>query len=79
MARILSKKDQEILKKCAPECEDLLCSDSKVPYRSVLPPVANHYAVDADDFRERITRLTADELEYLTTLITATGDSHWHD
>ncbi len=75
MARILSEKDQEILKKCAPECEDLLCSGSGVTYRSVLPPVANHYATDADDFRERISRLTADELEYLATLITSGEES----
>ncbi|GAB7016860.1 hypothetical protein [Methanogenium cariaci] len=75
MARILSKKDQDILKKCAPECENMICSGSNVPYRSVLPPVANHYAANADDFRERITHLTADELEYLTTLITTGEES----
>ncbi|MDE4908609.1 hypothetical protein L0665_08325 [Methanogenium marinum] len=75
MARILSEKDQKILKKCAPECDDLLCSGSGVTYRSVLPPVANHYATNADDFRERINRLTADELEYLTTLITTGEES----
>lgn len=69
MARILSEKDREILNKCAPECADLFCSEAGTPYRSVLPPVANHYAVNADDFRERISRLAPDELEYLTTLI----------
>lgn len=69
MARILSEKDQEILKKCAPECADLFCSDAGAPYRSVLPPLANHYAASADDFRNRISRLTPDELEYLVTCI----------
>lgn len=75
MARILTEKDQDILKKCAPECEILLCSGSGVTYRSILPPVANHYAADADDFRERISRLTPDELEYLTTLILSGEES----
>ena len=75
MARILAEKDWEILKKCAPECEELLCSESGGVYRSVLPPVANHYATDAEDFRERISRLTADELEYLAALITTGEES----
>ena len=75
MARNLSDKDQDILKKCAPECEELFCSGSGAPYRSVLPPVANHYAADADDFRERISRLTKDELEYLTGLILSGEES----
>ena len=75
MARILSEKDQMILKKCAPECEDLLCSGSGVAYRSILPPVANHYAKDADEFRERISHLTTDEFAYLTSLITTGEES----
>jgi len=75
MARVLSEKDQGILKKCAPECEELLCSESGVTYHSVLPPVANHYATNADDFRERISRLTADELAYLASLITTGEES----
>lgn len=69
MPRDLSEKDREILKKCAPECDELLCSEAGMIYRSVLPPVANHYAADADDFRERLSRLTPDELEHLATLI----------
>ncbi|WAI00256.1 hypothetical protein [Methanogenium organophilum] len=75
MARKLSEKDQEILKKCAPECVELFCSESGAPYRSVLPPLANHYATDADDFRERISRLTPDELKYLTGLILSGEES----
>lgn len=75
MARNLSEKDQEILKKCAPECIGLFCSGSGGPYRSVLPPLANHYAADADDFRTRISRLTTNELEYLTALILSGEES----
>ncbi|WFN34313.1 hypothetical protein L1S32_10790 [Methanogenium sp. S4BF] len=75
MARELSQRDQEILKKCAPECGDLLCSESGVTYRSVLPPVANHYATDADDFRQRLSRLTPDELEHLAALIISGEES----
>lgn len=50
MARILSETDIGVLKTLAPECEGYLCSGSGVNYRSILPPVANHFSKDADDF-----------------------------
>ncbi len=69
MARILSEKDIDLLKKLAPECEDLLCSGSGVPYRSILPPLANHYSEDAIDFHRRISGIPPVDLEYLISLI----------
>ena len=69
MARILSEKDIGLLTKLAPECEDLLCSGSGVPYRSILPPLANHYSEDAIDFHRRVSGISPEDLEYLIALI----------
>ena len=69
MARTLTDKDIEILKKLAPECGDLTCSGSGVHYQSILPPVANHYAQDEEDFEERLNRLDLQELKYLSKVI----------
>ena len=69
MPRELSERDREILKKLAPECGDEICSGSGHAFLSILPPVANHFAADADDFSERIGRLTDDDLGYLVGLI----------
>ncbi|MDD1720108.1 MAG: hypothetical protein LUQ25_08625 [Methanoregulaceae archaeon] len=75
MSRELSDKDIRILRKLAPECEDMICSGSGVEFRSILPPVANHYSIDESDFRERIERLTPEELEYLVGQIREGGES----
>lgn len=69
MARILTKEDIEILKKLAPECEDTICTGSGSNYRSILPPVSNHYSVDEDDFENRLNRLDPQELNYLSEVI----------
>ncbi|MDK2826682.1 hypothetical protein SAMN04488589_2287 [Methanolobus vulcani] len=69
MARELSPRDIAVLKKVAPECEGLECAGSKAPYRSILPPLSNHYAKNEEDFRSRISALDADDLEYLLSLI----------
>ncbi|MDV2482163.1 hypothetical protein F8E02_09165 [Methanoculleus sp. Wushi-C6] len=69
MARILSERDVTILKRSAPECLGLVCAGSGGPYRSILPPLANHYATDAEDFRKRLERLNDDDLRYLVGLI----------
>lgn len=75
MARILSETDIGILKTVAPECEGLLCSGSGMTYRSILPPLANHYSKDADDFRRRINLLSKFDLEYLVRLIISGDES----
>jgi hypothetical protein len=75
MARILSETDIGILKTVAPECEGYLCSGSGMTYRSILPPLANHYAKDADDFRKRINLLSRYDLEYLVRLILSGEES----
>jgi len=54
MPRILSEKDLAMLRKLAPECGDLVCIGSGVPFRSLLPPVANHFAAGPADFDDRL-------------------------
>lgn len=75
MARILSETDLGILKTVAPECEGYLCSGSGVNYRSILPPLANHYSKDAEDFLRRIKLLSMSDLEYLVRLILSGEES----
>lgn len=69
MARDLTLRDIGLLRKLAPECSALVCSGSGTDYRSILPPVANHYARDAEDFHERLERLSPEETEYLISLV----------
>ena len=69
MARELSPRDIAVLKKVAPECEGLECAGSKAPYKSILPPLSNHYAKNEEDFKNRISALDVDDLEYLLSLI----------
>ena len=69
MPRELSAKDMHLLKVLAPECEGTTCGSSGIMYRSVLPPVAQHFATDEDDFRARIARLDNSDFEYLVGCI----------
>jgi hypothetical protein len=75
MPRELSGRDQEILKKLAPECSDEICAGSGHAFRSILPPVANHFTTGEADFGERIGRLSDDDLRYLVDLIRDGGES----
>ncbi|HWQ19548.1 MAG TPA: hypothetical protein VN455_07190 [Methanotrichaceae archaeon] len=63
--RKLNEKDLEILRKLAPEIEEKLKSGRKLEYRSILPPVSMHFAQDEEDFKDRLERLSPDELAYL--------------
>ena len=75
MARILSEKDIAILKTVASECEGYLCSGSGMTYRSILPPLANHYSKNSADFLGRIKLLSKSDLEYLVGLIISDEES----
>ena len=74
MPRELSARDQEILKKLAPECSDEICAGSGHAFRSILPPVANHFAMGEADFADRIGRLSDDDLRYLVDLVRDGGE-----
>lgn len=69
MPRELTGKDIEILKKLAPECGDVTCSGSGHMFHSILPPVSNHFSEDTEDFIGRISRLSDEELTYITDMI----------
>lgn len=69
MARKLTLDDLQILKKLAPELMDTSCTQSGHEFRSVLPPVSQHFSTSPDDFRERLVNLSDDELDYIVELI----------
>lgn len=69
MPRELNERDLSLLKKMAPECETLTCNGSGLPFRSLIPPVSNHFSTDQEDFQRRIRNLSRDDLEYLVSLI----------
>ncbi len=75
LVRELSQKDIELLKKLAPECAGLMCSGSRTPYRSILPPLSNHYSKNEEDFRRRLSLLDPGELDYLISLIKSGEES----
>jgi len=69
MPRILNDRDKAILQILAPELGDPCCEGSGHDFHSILPPVSNHVARDAQDFAERIQRLQREDLEYLAERI----------
>jgi hypothetical protein len=75
MARMLSQRDLEILKKLAPEVNDPLCPGSGHDFFSILPPVSNHFATSDADFLDRLERLSGEDLAYLAELILGGAES----
>lgn len=75
MPRELSERDIHLLEVLAPEFSGEHCKGSGLPYRSLLPPVANHYATSAEDFKRRIDRLSTDDLRYLIDLVMSGEES----
>jgi hypothetical protein len=69
MPRILSPRDLTLLSRMVPECSDLTCESSGLSFRSLLPPVSNHFSDGPDDFRRRLGHLGRDDLAYLLDLI----------
>jgi len=65
MEQELTPDDWALLKKLAPECDDLVCTDKGFVERSVLALVAGRFAFDEDDFRERLSTLSDDDLRRL--------------
>ena len=69
MARELSDRDRNILRKLVPEFEDLQSQGIDIEYMNILPPVANHHSKDEKDFEERLNRLSAEDMKYISDLI----------
>ena len=75
MSRTLTKEDIRLLEKLAPECTSLTCAKSAAEYRSILAPVANHFAKDADDFASLLLRLTDEEFSRIIAMIRSGEES----
>src|SRR5574341_1077013 len=69
MARKLGNPDLMLLKKLAPELTDPTCEHAGHEFRSVLPPVSQHFSRSSEDFRDRLLKLSDEELNYLVDLI----------
>lgn len=68
MAREFTQKDIEIFNKLAPELQGNIISPQGHQYLFLLRPVSHRLAQSGEDFKERLLRLTDDELEYLVDL-----------
>lgn len=66
MARTLSPRDIEILKRMVPELD---IDISRPLFRSIFPPVGKHFCSSALEFGSRLDRLVSGDLEYLVGLI----------
>ena len=69
MARELSERDRNILKKLVPEFEELQSQGIDIEYMNILPPVANHHSKDERDFESRLNRLSVEDMKYISDLI----------
>jgi hypothetical protein len=69
MARKLVHSDLLILRKLAPELVDPTCAHAGHEFRSVLPPVSQHFSGTKEDFMQRLLRLSDEELNHLVDLI----------
>ncbi len=77
MVRVLSERDLKLLSIMAPEFAGESCRGSGVAYKSLLPPIANHYSTSTENFDERIGRLSSDDFAYLIDLMIS-GDESLH-
>ena len=68
MAREFTQKDIDIFNKLAPELQGNIISPQGHQYLFILRPVSHRLAQSEEDFKERLLRLTDDELEYLVDL-----------
>ena len=75
MSRTLTEEDIRLLEKLAPECTSLTCAKSAAEYRSILAPVANHFAKDAEDFESRLLSLTDEEFSRIIAMIRSGEES----
>lgn len=68
MSRVFSEMDKQIFNKLAPELGGNTMSSGGHNYPFILRPVSHKIAQSAEDFRDRMERLDAEELDYLVEL-----------
>lgn len=79
MGRELDEKDIDIIKKLVPEIVNFVESGRmKVEYMNILPPVANHYSRNANDFEKRLQKLSSEDVKYLADKIINGSESVNH-
>lgn len=69
MHREFSEKEIIIFNKLAPEAGGSMDSQMGHPYPFILRPISHKFAESSEDFEERLNRLDAGELEFLSNLI----------
>ncbi len=69
MPREFTEKDIEIFNKLAPEARGQLISrEAGHQFPFILRPISHKFAESPEDFRERLERLSPEELDYLVGL-----------
>ncbi len=68
MGREFTDKDMEIFNKLAPEAGGNNISSMGHPFPFILRPVSHKFAESEEDFRERLTKLSPEDMEYLADL-----------
>jgi hypothetical protein len=69
MPREFTEKDIEIFNKLAPEAGGMLISrEAGHQFPFILRPISHKFAESSEDFRERLERLSPEELDYLVGL-----------
>ncbi|MDP2216629.1 MAG: hypothetical protein Q8J68_05015 [Methanolobus sp.] len=68
MSREFSQMDKQIFDKLAPEAGGSTMSKMGHSYPFILRPISHKIAQSAEDFRERLERLDATEIDYLVGL-----------
>ena len=69
MPREFTKKDIEIFNKLAPEAGgEFISREAGHHFPFILRPVSHKFAESPEDFRERLERLSPEELDYLIGL-----------
>lgn len=66
MARKLTSRDMELLRKMVPELD---INSFPPVFRSILPPVSKRFSSSGQEFKSRLDALSTADLEYLVDLI----------
>ncbi|WP_340819577.1 hypothetical protein [Methanolobus sp. WCC4] len=65
MGRVFNEMDNQIFNKLAPELSGNTMSNAGHNYPFILRPISHKIAEDGVDFRNRMEKLDAEEMEYL--------------
>ncbi|MDR2943790.1 MAG: hypothetical protein LBU81_01670 [Methanosarcinales archaeon] len=69
MGRVFSETDIQIFNKLAPEAGGSTNSGAGHSFPFILRPVSHRFADSGEDFRERLSRLSTEEIDYLAGLV----------